>query len=410
MTAHLTEWLSLALRWFHVIAGISWIGSSFYFMWLDANLTFPEPQRAGVEGELWMVHSGGFYQVEKRLIGPGGMPSTLHWFKWEAAFTWMSGICLLAVVYYISAGGALLTNPDFPMGRAATVGLSLGTIALAWLVYDLIWRSTLAERYSRAATALSLVLLAGVAYGLCQVFSGRAAFIHVGAMLGTIMVANVWVRILPAQRRMIAATAAGEQPDYTLGKRAKRRSVHNSYVTLPVVAIMLSNHYPMAYGGSLNWVILILLLLVGAAIRHAMILRTRGRGRVAGWWLAPAAAGVVALVWVSRPTPAPVMAAGSKPVSFTDVLPIVARRCQPCHSTHPTDDTFHQAPAGVVLETSAELEHLAPLIRQFAVQTKTMPLANKTGMTDAERALLGRWLDQLQQAGKSSQPPPAVRP
>jgi uncharacterized membrane protein len=391
----LLEWAGLLVRWFHLIAGIGWIGSSFYFMWLDASLEPPAPPRSGVEGSLWMVHSGGFYQVEKRLIGPGSMPPTLHWFKFEALLTWISGIALLGIVYYASGGAYLIDKSKADLTLGVAVAISLGTIAVSWLVYDTLWASALADKKPRAATALSFLLLFVVVFGLCKVFGGRAAFVHVGAVLGTMMVANVWRRILPAQQKMIDATRAGATPDYSHGLRAKRRSVHNSYVTLPVIFMMFSNHYPALYAHGLNWVVLILMILLGALVRHVMILETKRQSGKA--WLVPAVLtlGVVVAMTLAPHVPAarPTGIAGD-PAFANDVRRIVTARCVACHSEHPTDDVFTTAPNGVAFDTLDQVRAMKSQVLERAVVTKTMPLANKTNMTDAERETLGAWLSQ----------------
>ncbi|NBY21043.1 hypothetical protein EBQ74_12575 [bacterium] len=270
----LHSWASYLLRWGHLIAGISWIGSSFYFIWLDKALTLPEKPKDGVEGEVWMVHSGGFYQVERRKIGPGQMPETLHWFKWEAAFTWITGVLLMAVVYY-AGGGALLfdgSSSNSNVGQAILFSLLL--LPLSWLVYDGLWNSKLGKK-TEVATLLSFGLMVSLVYGLSKFFGGRAAYMHVGAIFGTIMVANVWMRILPAQQKMIDATKEGKQPDFSLSQKAKLRSVHNSYLTLPVLFLMLSNHYPMTYGSERNVLILLLLFVLGASARHYKITKEK---------------------------------------------------------------------------------------------------------------------------------------
>jgi len=390
MTGHLGDWANLLLRWIHLIAGIGWIGSSFYFIWLDRALSAPPPVRArpGVEGELWMVHSGGFYKVEKRRIGPGELPAVLHWFKWEALLTWVSGIALLVLVFYVS--GAYLLDPSVSrIGRGAATALGVGLLVAGWIVYDLVWRSRLADRGGGVATGISLALLAAATVVLCRLLSGRAAYMHVGALLGTVMVANVWMRILPAQREMIAATAAGRQPDLTLGERAKRRSVHNSYMTFPLLFIMLSNHYPATYASPFNWLILLLLIVFVAAARHVMI----ADGSSARWALAPAALALGAVVVLSAPPAARPAVAAVAP-RFADVRAVIDRRCLPCHSAYPTDSVFGRAPppAGVAFDTPEAVQRLAERIRVRAVETQTMPLANKTGMTPEERELLGRWV------------------
>ncbi len=267
-------WVSYFLRWGHLIAGISWIGSSFYFVWLDRALTLPEKPKEGVEGEVWMVHSGGFYQVERRKIAPGQMPQTLHWFKWEAAFTWITGVLLMAVVYYAGGGALLFDAGDNFSNVSQAIGFSLLVLPLSWLIYDGLWNSSLGKN-TKAATSISFVLMMGLVYGLSKFFGGRAAYMHVGAVFGTIMVANVWMRILPAQQKMIDATQEGRQPDFTLSGKAKLRSIHNSYLTLPVLFLMLSNHYPMTYGSEKSVAILLLLFVLGAAIRHYKITKEK---------------------------------------------------------------------------------------------------------------------------------------
>jgi uncharacterized membrane protein len=269
---HVHEWLHLVLRWAHVIAGIMWIGDSFLFMWLDRTLLPPSPPRDGVTGELFLVHGGGYYQVEKRAFQPGRMPALLHWFKWESISTWATGFLLLLVVYY-AGGGALLVDPDvakISVGAARTIGL--GSLPLAWLVYDALWASP-AGKSARAAAVASVLLFAALAYGLTHVLGSRAAYMHAGAALGTIMFLNVWVRILPVQRRMLADVRAGRSVDPAPGLGAKRRSTHNTYLTLPVVFVMVSNHFPTTYGSRWSWAVLVLLALAGGGIRHFMLTR-----------------------------------------------------------------------------------------------------------------------------------------
>jgi len=382
MTSWLSDWANLLLRWAHFIAGIAWIGSSFYFIWLDRALTKPAQARPGVEGDLWMVHSGGFYQVEKRRPAPGEIPAVLHWFKWEAMLTWLTGIALLILVFYV--GSAYLLDPTISrISRPAAIAVGIGMLVLGWPIYDGLWRSPLARRAGVAA-AISLVLLAAVTLLACRLFSGRAAFMHIGALLGTIMVANVWERILPAQQQMLDATRAGRPADFSLGERAKQRSVHNSYMTFPVLFIMLSNHFPATYASPVNWLVLLLLCVAGGSIRHVMI----GRSPAARWALAPAAAALAAAMFLSLPKGA---AADSAP-SFAAVRAVIQQRCQPCHSQYQTDRSLGPAPGGVTFDTPESIARLAERIRVRAVETKTMPLANKTGITDAERELLARWI------------------
>jgi uncharacterized membrane protein/plastocyanin len=268
MTTLLGEWLHLLVRWMHVIAAIMWIGSSIFFNWLDRHIAASESPKPGVEGELWMVHSGGFYQVEKKLVAPEKLPKTLHWFKWEAAFTWISGFFLLWLVYYMGGGIYLVDPATSPVSPRAALAIGLSLLVLAWLVYDALWTSALAETRPALATVISVALGIAAVFALTHVMSGRAAYIHVGAMLGTLMAGNVWVRIIPAQKHLVAATAAGRAPEASFARKAKERSRHNNYMTYPVVFIMISNHFPQTFGERWSWLILIALALVGAGIRH----------------------------------------------------------------------------------------------------------------------------------------------
>ena len=399
------EWVGLALRWTHLIAGIAWIGSSFYFIWLDDHLErvlagAPEAARdPDLEGSLWMVHSGGFYRVERRKVGPGRMPATLHWFKWEAAITWLSGALLLGLLYY-GTGGLYLTDPLVSsVSPRAAVLVGLATIIGGWLVYDALWTG-IGERRSGVALAISLVLLGGLVVFLCSTLSGRAAYVHVGAVLGTIMVANVWARILPAQAAMIRATEDGRTPDFRLGDKAKLRSVHNSYLTFPVLFAMISNHFPGTWGTSHRALVLGLLIGLGMGARHLMI--GRGPRRLA--WAVPMAGALVALVLLTAPArlegsgqaPSPAVAAalageGAAP-SFAQVQAIVLSRCVACHAQAPRIAAFGSAPGGVSFEDPARIIRYASRIRERVVVTRTMPLGNMTGMSEEERLVLARWI------------------
>ena len=385
------DWLNLLLRWAHLIAGIAWIGSSFYFMWLDSHLEPPPESKKDVEGELWMVHSGGFYNVERKRIGPGSMPKTLHWFKYEALLTFITGFLLLNLVYYFS-GGAYLIDPNIaPISPAQGVGIGLGVLVVSWFVYDFLWQSKLAEKHGPAATAISLLLATGAAIVFCKLLSGRAAYIHFGAMLGSIMVANVWVRILPAQQKMIDATKEGRTPDFTLSDKAKRRSVHNTYMTFPVLFMMLSSHYPNTYGHPHNWIVLLLLVIFGACTRHAMIAKT-STGKWAG---GAAVATLIALVTMTAPqkSSSPVSGAAVDPSTFAKVREILNTRCIACHSPKPQITQYGMVPGGTYFETAQQIHALAERIKIRAVTTKTMPMLNVTNMTDEERDVLGRWVD-----------------
>jgi uncharacterized membrane protein len=396
MDTALLDWLNLGLRWFHLAVAIPWIGTSLYFMWLDAALEPPPSARPGVDGELWMVHSGGFYRVEKLRFAPGQLPATLHWFRWEAALTGMSGFGLLVVVYYLSGGIFLIDPAVSRLGPGAATALGIGVLVVGWLVYDGLWRSPLARDRTALLAVLSWLLLFVVAWALTGALSGRAAFIHVGALLGTLMVANVWMHIVPAQREMISATAGGRPPDLSLGAHAKRRSTHNSYMTFPVIFTMLSHHYPALHGHRLNWLILAALVVIGAGVRHAMI--ALEHRRPAGWVWAPVGAALIlflALSWpAGRPAPASPPPAGGRAVSFSVVRGIVELRCVSCHSARPTDTQFAAAPNLAAFDTPQAIRARADLIKLRTVVAPTMPPANKTGITEEERTLLGRWVDQ----------------
>jgi uncharacterized membrane protein len=296
----LPEWLDMVVRWTHVITGIAWIGSSFYFNWLESKFRAPDVPRDRVEGETWLVHGGGFYRVEKFAVAPPKLPAELHWFKWEAAFTWISGVLLLSLVYYVGSGGSFLTHPFFAQfGTLGAAVFSLGVIALCWILYDRMWKTAWAEGSSFAATVATFLGFVALAYLLTRVMAPHAAYIHVGAVIGTIMTANVWLIILPNQRELVDATREGRTPQYRFANQAKFRSLHNNYFTLPVVFIMLSKNYGSTWGHEWNWALLAGIACVGASVRHVFNLRNKGRGD-AGFWIMPAAAvGMAGLFYVA---------------------------------------------------------------------------------------------------------------
>lgn len=381
----LHEWSNLLVRMAHFIAGIMWVGTSFYFVWLDSAFSPLAEKKEGVEGEAYMVHGGFFYRVEKRRFGAGQMPPVLHWFKWEATFTWITGFVLLWIVYYAS-NGALLIDPavhPFTQAQATIAGLSF--LAGGWVIYDLLFRSPLGR--TKLGNIAGLALAGGAVWLLTHTFSGRGAFIHLGAMFGTIMVLNVWVHILPNQRAIIAAAQAGREPDYELGKKAKSRSMHNSYMTLPVLFTMISNHFSALYGHGLNWVVLILVIVVGAFVRHTMITGKH-------WPLFPAVGGLAVLMVMTAPRKTVLPAASGGKVKFAEAYAIIQTRCVACHASHNTDDMFKVAVNGVIFDTPERAKAFAPRIYERAVNQKTMPFLNKTGMLDAEREILGRWITQ----------------
>jgi uncharacterized membrane protein len=395
MTPTLLEWLNLVGRWVHVIAAIMWIGDSFLFMWLDSHLTTPEKPREGaVVGELWMVHSGGFYEVVKRkYLAPNELPKQLHWFKWESYTTWLSGVFLITVVYYLG-GRAYLVDPGVAdIGAGTAVLISVALLAAGFLVYDRLWMSPLKEKPA-VAKGLSYALLLGAIYLVTHVFAGRAAFLQVGAMLATVMACNVFFRIIPSQRYMLAQTHAGQPVDTTLGLRAKQRSVHNHYLTLPVLFTMLSNHFPTTYGHRLNWVILALLIVVGATLKYVMNFRGQSRGVLVFPGFAALCAVLFLTLQATVPSTGGLDFSASPVVPFATVNGIVNTRCVTCHAQQPANPAFPVAPAGIMLDTPERIHEHADRILIRAVLTKTMPLGNITGITDEERFQLGAWVTQ----------------
>jgi uncharacterized membrane protein len=394
--AYILDWLNLILRWAHVITGIAWIGSSFYFIWLDARLNVPprDPESKDVAGDLWAVHGGGFYHSQKYKVAPETLPAPLHWFKWEAYSTWLTGFALYIVVYYLNASALLVDPAVWDIKPSTAILTSIVLLIGAWLVYDGLCRSGLSDRMlSIVGSVLVLVLC----WGVCQLFGGRGAFLQVGVMLGTIMVANVAHVIIPSQKQLVAAKLKGEAPDASLGVKAKQRSVHNNYLTLPVVFTMISPHFALAYSHQYNWLVLFVIFAGAALVRHFFNLRNQGRLVIA---LPIAATGIlVALVVMLMPrleSPVPqtesasLAPAAAAKVTFDDVHRIIEARCVLCHSvtaTHPT------APAAAVakFDTTREIATWAPRIFERVVVTRTMPLANLTGMTDAERVAIQRW-------------------
>jgi uncharacterized membrane protein len=387
--SYTTDWLDLLLRWLHVIAGIVWIGSSFYFIALDNHLRPPADERdreAGVGGEAWEIHGGGFYQVQKYTVAPRVLPEPLHWFKWEAYTTWLSGFALLIVLYYAHADTYLIDKSVADLTTWEAVTISVALLAAAWLVYDALCRALGSRPLVLASVLLASIALA--AWGISHLFSGRATYLQVGAMIGTMMVGNVFFVIIPAHWELVRAKQAGREPDPAANARGKLRSVHNNYLTLPVVFTMISNHFPFTYGHSYSWLILVVLLVIGAWVRHFFNLRHTGRTV----WAIPVTAALAIAVLAIVIRPQMESAAGTPAVPFATVQRIVDTRCTACHSQHPTK--VDSAPKGITFDTPAQIKAQAGAIDAQAVQTKTMPLGNVTGMTQAERDLLGRWIAQ----------------
>lgn len=391
MDAHLREMADLLVRWIHLVAGILWIGNSMLWNWLDRNLEAPEAGNDLHEGTIWMVHSGGFYEMKKLQLEPHQMPKRLHWFWIQATTTWVSGILLLVVVYYLGGRAALVDVQTSSLTYVQAIGVSAGLLVACWAIYDVLWRSPLA-RYTPLAAGVSAVALAGLSYGLTHVFNGQAAFLHMGAILGTLMVSNVWQHILPSQRELVRLTEAGQRQQAALGKAAKQRSIHNNYMTYPVLFTMLSGHFPSTYGGEHAWLVLVVIMAAGALVRHFMNIRFTWTGW--GWALAATVSVALPLVfWLTRPAPLADSQAGA-PVAFSEVEAIVQARCASCHAQRPSNPAFAAPAAGVRLDTGQAIVGAAARIQGQAVDTRAMPPGNLTGMTDAERATLGRWIAQ----------------
>jgi len=405
LTPYVLEWLNLLVRWLHIITGIAWIGASFYFVWLDNTIRPPAPgselAKKGVSGELWAVHGGGFYNPQKYLVAPAELPKELHWFKWEAYSTWLSGFALLFIVYYFNAQAMMVDRGVADLSSWQAVGVGLGSLVLGWVVYDLLCRSPLGKRDLLVGVAIFLFLLAA-SWVLTRLLSGRAAYLHVGAMIGTMMVANVAMVIIPGQRKMVNAMLAGQKPDPIHGIKAKQRSVHNNYFTLPVLFIMISNHYAMTYRHEHAWAVLGVIMLAGVLIRHFFNLRHKGRIE----WKYPAAGVALLLVLAvaiapKAPPQSATVSAQDAAARFAAVRTIVDQRCVACHAQQPTQPGFATAPGGVMLHTPDLVHQNAARIYQQTVQTKAMPLANLTNMTDAERAQIAAWFEAGARTGNN---------
>jgi uncharacterized membrane protein len=388
MEAYASEWLQLLLRWIHLITGIAWIGSSFYFVFLDNSLLPPannEDADAGVGGELWAIHGGGFYHVQKFRVAPARLPEPLHWFKWEAYWTWMSGFALFIVMYYAHADVYMIDRSVADVAPWQAVALSVSLLVAGWLFYD-----QLCKRAGLGHERLLAVAMAGffiaVAWGLSHLYSGRALFLQVGAMMGTIMAWNVYFVIMPSQRRLVEAKQQGRAPDPEYGLRGKQRSVHNNYFTLPVLFIMISNHYPITFGQPHAWLVLVAILLLAACVRHFFNLRHKGRTV----WAIPVTAALATLALAVAIAPHRPDTAQS--YTFSGVQQVITTRCATCHALQPTQPGFSVAPKGLLLETAAQIAANAQKINEQAVVTRAMPIGNLTQMTDAERAMLAAWI------------------
>ena len=429
MEAHLFEWLNLSVRWVHMITGIAWIGASFYFVWLENNLNRANP-REGLSGDLWAIHGGGIYHLEKYKLAPPKMPENLHWFKWEAYFTWLSGVALLCVVFYSNPTLYLLA-PGSSLSGAEGVAIGIGSLIASWFIYDFLCDSPLGKRPALLGLVL-FVLVIAACFGFSQVFSGRGAYLHTGAIIGTIMVGNVFRIIMPAQRALVAAIEQNRTPDPVLPAKGLLRSRHNNYFTLPVLFIMISNHFPSTYGSQYNWLILAGIAVAAVLVRHYF--NTRHESNKFAWTLPVGALAMICLAYVTGPSPmpkAPEQAAAkieyqplpetalggktaaekaaepapakveeaAKPataaidsVNFDKIHNVIQERCAVCHSAKPSSPLFSTAPAGVMFDTPQQIQQLAPRIQAQAVASQIMPLGNITQMTQQERELVGAWI------------------
>ncbi|MPZ10619.1 MAG: cysteine desulfurase [Kiloniellaceae bacterium] len=395
MLGVLWEWAEMALRWLHVVAGIAWIGSSFYFIALDLSLKQRAGLPEGAGGEAWQVHGGGFYNMVKYLVAPARMPDELTWFKWEAYTTWLSGMALLALVYYLQAELFMIDAAVMALAPWLAVAISLAGLALGWIAYDLLCRSPLGRDDTRLAL-IGFVFLVALSWLFTLVFSGRGMVMQMGALIGTMMVANVFLVIIPNQRKVVADLIAGRQPDPKLGKQAKQRSLHNNYLTLPVIFTMIANHYPLAFASRWNWVILAIVLVIGALIRHFFNVRHRG-GRAPWWTWAASGAGLAAIVWLSAQPVTRLDAAALPPEVETAMLGlevenVVLSRCSMCHAAEPLWEGLAVPPKGVVLETPGQIRAQARAIEMQAVRSHAMPPGNVTFIEDSERRILAAWL------------------
>jgi uncharacterized membrane protein len=394
MDPYITDWLNLAIRFAHVITGIAWIGASFYFVWLDNHLETPPQEKAdkGISGDLWAIHGGGFYEVAKYRLAPPKIPTVLHWFKWEAYTTWITGFFLLSLMFYVGAETYLIDKNVAELTQLQAIIYGLGTIVIGVGCYEFLVRTKLKD-HSLILAFILLVLGTLISYGLMQVFSARGSYMHMGAIIGTIMAGNVFFGIMPSQRALVKAVEEGNTPDSKYGLNAKLRSTHNTYLTLPVIFIMISNHYPMTFNHNAGWIVLMALILITAAIRQYFVLRHFGKnqpGIIIGAVMA-----TIALAYLIAPGKVEVSAEQLKQkISMAQVQTIIEKRCSACHSEKNSDDIFTVAQGGVVFTDAASIQQWAPRIKARVVDAKDMPFMNKTQMSADERTKLAIWLQQ----------------
>ncbi|MEM1045077.1 MAG: urate hydroxylase PuuD [Pseudomonadota bacterium] len=390
MEVFIAEWLNLLLRWAHLVVGVGWIGTSFYFIALDLALRKREQMTPGVQGTAWLVHGGGFYHVEKYMVAPDNLPPDLKWYQWEAYLTWVTGFALLVVQFYWNAEAYLIDPSVMDLTPVQAIAISVVSLAAGWFIYDGICRSPLGRNTTALAVCLFvLIVLSAIAY--TQIYSGRGALIHVGALVGTFMAVNVFGVIIPNQKKVTAALIAGETPDPEMGRIAKQRSLHNNYLTLPVLLMMVSNHYPLLTNHPHAWLLVALVLVMGAMVRHFINRHDAGDPMASFAWTLPAG-GVALLAALVLTAPSGSLSTGPA-VADEVALTITQTHCAACHGANPSHEAFDEAPKGIVLETTADLRRYAPLVLAQSVHTDAMPLGNETGMTDEDRARLGAWLN-----------------
>jgi uncharacterized membrane protein len=400
MDPYITEWLNLIIRFAHLIVGIAWIGASFYFVWLDNHLEKPPTEKAdkGISGDLWAIHGGGFYEVAKYKLAPPKMPTTLHWFKWEAYTTWITGFLLLSLMFYVGAESYLIDPRVQELTQWQAIGLGLGAIIVGVGSYELLVRTKLKDHGLVLAVILFIIATA-LSYGLTQVFSARGAYMHMGAILGTIMAGNVFFGIMPSQRALVKAVEDGATPDSKYGLNAKLRSTHNTYITLPVLFIMISNHYPITYNHSANWLVLMAIILITAAVRQYFVLRHFGKQKP--MVLVSSIIATIVLAYAIAPKTVELSAEQKQQgVSNAQVQHIIETRCSACHSEAPTDDVFKSPQGGVIFSDIASIKQWAPRIEARVVHSKDMPFMNKTQMTEEERLTLSLWLSKNEDQDK----------
>ena len=400
MESYFMDWLEMLFRWMHVIAGIAWIGASFYFVWLDNHLESPPRWKSdkGIKGDLWAIHGGGIYEVAKYQLAPEKMPETLHWFKWEAYTTWLTGVILLILMFYLGADAYLIDPRVADLTPVQATSLGVGLIIFGWVLYECLCAIPILARNNYLLSFFLLLMVMALSYTFTHLFSGRGAFIHVGAVIGTIMAGNVFRVIIPSQKALVSAIETGKAPQASWGQKAKLRSTHNNYFTLPLVFIMISNHYPMTYSGENSWLVLIAIIGITAFARHYFNLRHRGINQPL--ILVTSFLAAILLAWFIAPTPSSSSESAIsqelsevRQINVSQVQRILRERCASCHSRVPTDDVFIVSPAGVMLESLSDMQRWAKRIKARSVDSHNMPFLNKTGMTSEERLLVGRWVD-----------------